>query len=255
MTVLDSIIEGVREDLAARRVSMSELLEGVSSAPPVRDALAALRSTDLAIIAEVKRSSPSKGALAAIADPAALARRYQEAGAQVISVLTEKRRFHGSLSDLVSVRTEVLLPVLRKDFMVDEYQIYEARAYGADMVLLIVAALSKGQLKDYYDLSRELGMSVLVEVHTMDELDDAMEISPLIVGVNSRNLKTLDVDPSVFAEIVPRIPTDILAVAESGIATRSDADFARRHGARALLIGEALVRSQDPAQAIRELRG
>ena len=255
MSVLDSIIEGVREDLAARRIGMAQLLEEVESADPVRDAYAALRSTDLAIIAEVKRSSPSKGELAAIADPAALALQYEQAGAQVVSVLTEQRRFHGSLADLVAVRSSISIPVLRKDFMVDEYQLYEARAHHADMVLLIVAALSAGQLKDYYDLARELGMSALIEVHTLDELEDAMAIEPQIVGVNSRNLKTLEVTQNAFAEILPRIPDEVIAVAESGIAVRADVEFAQSHGAKALLVGEALVRSNNPAQALRELRG
>ena len=255
MSVLDSIIEGVREDLAARRRGLSEIFKMVQSAPTPRDAYLALQSAKLGIIAEVKRSSPSKGALAEIADPAALAAQYEAAGANVISVLTEQRRFNGSLADLVAVRSAVSLPVLRKDFIVDEYQIYEARGHGADVILLIVAALSSGQLKDYYDLSHELGMSVLVEVHTLDELEDAMAISPKMVGVNSRNLKTLDVQAEVFAEILPRIPAQIIAVAESGITSRADAEFAQQHGARALLVGEALVRAENPAQAIHELRG
>ena len=255
MSVLDSIIEGVREDLNLRRKPMAALLEDLESAPSVRDALAALRSHELAVIAEVKRSSPSKGALASIDDPAALAEKYEGAGAQVISVLTEKRRFNGSLDDLVSVRSRVSLPVLRKDFMVDEYQFYEARAHGADLVLLIVAALSKNQLKDFYDLSKELGMSALVEVHTMDELEDAMAIDPEIIGVNSRNLKTLEVNAEAFASIIPEIPQGKIKVAESGISSRADVDFAHRCGANALLIGEALVTSGNPVSALRELRG
>ena len=255
MSVLDSIIEGVREDLAARRISMAELLAKMESADAVRDALVSLSSIQLGIIAEVKRSSPSKGQLAAISDPASLALIYEQAGAQVVSVLTEERRFHGSLADLVAVRSRISLPILRKDFMIDEYQIYEARAHGADMVLLIVAALSASQLKDYYDLVHELGMSALVEVHTLDELEDAMSIKPAIVGVNSRNLKTLEVSREAFSEILPWIPQDVIGVAESGISTRSDAIFAQSHGARALLVGEALVRSSDPAHALRELRG
>ena len=145
------------------------------------------------VIAEVKRSSPSKGNLAPITDPAALAEKYQEAGAAAVSVLTEQRRFGGSLADLDAVRSRIEIPVLRKDFMVDEYQFLEARAHGADIVLLIVAALSKSQLKDFYDLATELGMASLIEVHTQSELESAMDISPRIVGVNSRNLKTLEV--------------------------------------------------------------
>ena len=255
MSVLASIIEGVREDLVARRISMSAMLEKVESAPPVKDAHGALSSVELAIIAEVKRSSPSKGALASIIDPASLAADYEQAGAQVVSVLTEGRRFGGSLADLEKVRATISIPILRKDFMVDDYQFYEARAYGADLVLLIVAGLSKNQLKDYSDLTTELGMSALVEVHTLDELEDAMAINPRIVGVNSRNLKTLEVDRSAFQLILPRIPHDVIAVAESGISSRSDVEFATHHGARALLVGEALVTSDNPAEAIAQLRG
>jgi indole-3-glycerol phosphate synthase len=207
------------------------------------------------VIAEVKRSSPSKGALSAIVDPAALAERYQEAGASVISVLTEERRFKGTLADLTAVRAKVSIPVLRKDFMVDEYQFFEARAHGADMVLLIVAALAKSQLRDFYDLTTEMGMAALLEVHTADELERAMEISPRIIGVNSRNLKTLDVDTAAFANLIPQIPIEIIRVAESGIAQRSDVEFAQNQGADAILVGEALVTSADPNLAMRTLLG
>jgi indole-3-glycerol phosphate synthase len=255
MSVLDSIIEGVREDLAARRVPMSELLEAIEVAPPVRDCLSALLTEEISVIAEVKRSSPSKGALAPITDPAGLAASYAEAGAAVISVLTEQRRFGGTLADLDAVRRAADLPILRKDFMVDEYQFYEARAHGADVILLIVAALSKNQLDDYFHLSKELGMRALIEVHTPGELESALEISPEIVGVNSRNLKTLDVDAQAFAELLPQIPNSIARVAESGISTRSDVEFAHDHGATAILVGEALVRSGNPNVAMAQLLG
>ena len=173
MTVLDSIIEGVREDLAKRRKSLSQIHDEMSQAAPVRDAHLALSSgalsgDEMKVIAEVKRSSPSKGELSSIADPAALAEKYQGAGASVISVLTEERRFKGSLADLDAVRKRVEIPILRKDFMVDEYQFFEARAHGADVILLIVAALSKSQLKDFFDVATELQMAALIEVHTAD---------------------------------------------------------------------------------------
>ena len=255
MTVLNEIIAGVREDLAERRIPLAQLHDAVASAHPVRDALAALSGEGISIIAEVKRSSPSKGALAEISDPAALAKIYQDAGASVVSVLTEKRRFGGSLDDLVAVRNAITIPVLRKDFMVDEYQFYEARAHGADMVLLIVAALSVSQLRDFAALTRELGMQSLVEVHTEDELVRALEISPQIVGVNSRNLKTLEVDQEVFASLIPQIPNHIICVAESGITTRSDVEFAQKSGANVILVGEALVRGSDPAATMRALLG
>lgn len=255
MSVLDSIIEGVREDLALRRKSMAELLAQMSEAPATLDAYQSLLGNGIKVIAEVKRSSPSKGALSAIVDPAALAEQYQEAGAAVISVLTEGRRFGGSLKDLSAVRERVTIPILRKDFMVDEYQFYEARAYGADLVLLIVAALSKSQLKDYFDLAGELGMSALVEIHTADELERAMEISPQLIGVNSRNLKTLDVNQESFAQLLPQIPEQITRVAESGISSRREVEFAQSYGANAILVGEALVTSGDPKLAIRALLG
>jgi indole-3-glycerol phosphate synthase len=255
MSVLNSIIEGVREDLAARRLPMGQLQEALETAPAVRDCLPHLMSTEMSVIAEVKRSSPSKGALAAISDPAGLAAKYEEAGAHVVSVLTEQRRFGGTLTDLDAVRKAIDLPILRKDFMVDEYQFYEARAHGADVVLLIVAALSKNQLEDYFHLSTELGMRSLIEVHTNDELERALEISPEIIGVNSRNLKTLEVDAQVFAELIPQIPATIVRVAESGISTREEVVFAQECGATAILVGEALVRSESPSVAMNQLLG
>ncbi len=255
MSVLHSIIEGVREDLAARRLPLAQIREAMDLAPAPRDGYAALSKDEMNVIAEVKRSSPSKGNLATISDPAALAEQYQEAGAGAVSVLTERRRFGGSLEDLDAVRERVSIPVLRKDFMVDEYQFFEARAHGADIILLIVAALSKSQLKDFYDLSTELGMSALVEVHTSQELESAMDIEPRMVGINSRNLKTLDVDPGVFTELIPQIPSEIIRVAESGISTQSDVDFAQKAGASVILVGEALVKSGDPISAMQELLG
>ena len=255
MSVLDSIIEGVREDLAKRRKSLGQLHEEMSQAPAPLDAHPVLKGDVMKVIAEVKRSSPSKGSLSAITDPAALAEQYQIAGASVISVLTEERRFKGSLADLTAVRSRVSIPILRKDFMVDEYQFFEARAHGADMVLLIVAALAKSQLRDFYDLATDLGMAVLIEVHTADELERAMEISPRIVGVNSRNLKTLEVNPAAFAELIPRIPNEFIRVAESGISRRADVEFAQSHGADAILVGEALVTSADANLAMRSLLG
>jgi indole-3-glycerol phosphate synthase len=250
MSVLDSIIEGVREDLESRRRPMSQLLESLASAPAVIDAHPRLLANPINVIAEVKRSSPSKGALAHISDPVSLAQQYQEGGAAVVSVLTERRRFNGTLEDLIAVRQGVSIPILRKDFMVDEYQFYEARAVGADCVLLIVAALSKNQLKDYYDLSKELGMAALVEVHTHQELEDALAIDPRIVGINARNLKTLDIDLEAFDQLIPEIPHDVIAVAESGISTNTEVRRAHAAGARAILVGETLVKSGNPAETI-----
>lgn len=255
MSVLDEIILGVRQDLAARRGPMNHILEAVAKAGPAKDSLSALRGEQMHVIAEVKRSSPSKGNLAKISDPAQLALSYELAGASAVSVLTESRQFGGSLDDLDLVRSAVSIPVLRKDFMVDEYQFYEARAHGADIVLLIVAALSSSQLRDFADLTRTLGMQALVEVHTEDELIRALEIEPSIVGVNSRNLKTLEVNSHVFSELIPRIPESIIRVAESGISTAQDVGFAKNCGANAVLVGEALVKGSDVTLTMRTLLG
>jgi indole-3-glycerol phosphate synthase len=255
MSVLESIIEGVKEDLESRRLSKSQILEAIEVAPAVRSDIYAFRTSELSLIAEVKRSSPSKGSLAPITDPALLASRYEKGGATAISVLTERRRFGGSLEDLVAVRKAVDLPILRKDFMVDDYQFLEARAHGADLVLLIVAALSKNQLSDYLALTQELGMHAIVEVHTNSELEIALDNPCDFIGVNSRNLKTLEVDPAGFKELLPLIPTDVIRIAESGISTRADVEFAIECGANTILVGEALVRAGDPEFAVQHLLG
>ena len=255
MSVLDQIVAGVREDLEMRRRPQAEILEQVAQAPQPLTATDYLRGGQISVIAEVKRSSPSKGALAQISDPAALAKIYEDNGASIVSVLTEARRFSGSLEDLDAVRQGVSIPVLRKDFMVDEYQFFEARAHGADLVLLIVAALSKVQLSEFLALTHELGMQALVEVHTEFELEQALEISAQIIGVNSRNLKTLDVVRETFAKLLPKIPDHIVKVAESGISSRMDVEYAQLHGADAVLIGEALVRGSDPGARLRALIG
>lgn len=252
-TVLDSIIDGVREDLAERRRRTPA--PDPAGAPPALDALAALRTGGLSIIAEVKRASPSKGALAQIPDPAELARQYAEGGAAAISVLTERRRFGGSLDDLDAVRASVDVPILRKDFMVDGYQISEARAHGADLILLMASALDETQLRDFYQQTRELGMTALVEVHDEVETERAVALGARLIGVNARNLKTLDVDPSTFARLAPAIPDTVLKVAESGITGAEDVARYHAAGAGVVLVGEALVRSGDPRDAVRNLLG
>jgi len=253
-TVLDSIIDGVCEDLATRKaaVSLSELHDRVAQAPPALDVYTRLRDREFSIITEVKRSSPSKGFLAEIQDPAALAHDYQEGGAQIISVLTEERRFGGSLTDLDAVRRSVSVPVLRKDFMVDEYQIVEARAHHADVVLLIVAALDDSLMSALYAQAHELGMSVLVEVHDESELHRAIELGSELIGVNARNLKTLDVDLQTCVDLIPQIPSGRIAVAESGISSSDDVVRLAESGADAALIGEALVTGGAPRETVRE---
>ena len=259
MSVLDDIVAGVAEDLEARRraVPLEQMQERARAAAPALDAYAALGGgdtprTQLRVIAEVKRSSPSKGALADIADPAALAASYADGGAAVISVLTEERRFGGSLADFDAVRKAVNIPLLRKDFTVDEYQIWEARAHGADLVLLIVAALDDARLQDFLDLTHELGMNALVETHTAEEIERAAAVGARIIGVNVRNLKTLDVDRSVFASLAGSIPAAAVIVAESGVRDAADVEQYASEGANAVLVGEALVRHNDPAATIAE---
>ena len=253
LNVLDQIIEGVREDLAERKkiVEVNRVLEKMSEANPVIDVLPSLQSYKLSVIAEVKRSSPSKGALAEILDPADLALSYQAGGATAVSVLTESRKFGGSLADLAAVRSAVNIPILRKDFMVDEYQIFEARAYGADIILLIVAALSDQQLSEYFALAKSLGMQVLVETHTLDEVERALLLDPEIIGVNARDLTTLKIDLDAFDRLAKAIPQGIVKVAESGITSLQDVISYRNSGAEAILVGEALVKDGDPAQMIQ----
>lgn len=252
-SVLASIIEGVLEDLQKRLVPSVQLREQLDSAPKLRGAYAALNKDGMRLIAEVKRSSPSKGELSAILDPVALASSYQTGGADLISVLTEERRFKGKIADLIAVRTAVDIPVLRKDFIVTEFQVLESRILGSDLMLLIVAALAKSQLIDFYQLATELGMDVLVEVHDLAEAEVALDIGAKIIGVNSRNLKTLEVNDKNFELILPQLPTTVLKVAESGISTRSQVANVGALGANAVLVGETLVKAGNPVHTINEL--
>jgi len=257
MSVLDDIVVGVREDLAARqqRTTLGDLRAALADVDPPRDPMAHLRAPGSSVIAEVKRRSPSKGDLASIADPAGLARQYAAGGAAAISVLTEERRFGGSLDDLRAVRAAVDVPLLRKDFLVEPYQVLEARAAGADLVLLIVAALDDDTLRRLHDQARELGMAVLVEVHDEAEAARAVALGAELVGVNARNLKTLEIDQDVFGRLAPLIPDDRVKVAESGIFGPVDVKRHVAEGARAVLVGEALVKDGDPETAVRAMTG
>ena len=257
MSVLDDIIAGVLDDLKERedRVPLSRVKEMEQAVPEAKDALGVLRNRDGAvkIISEVKRSSPSKGALADIPDPAALASMYEAGGASVVSVLTEQRRFHGSLADLDAVRAAVDIPILRKDFIVTPYQIHEARAHGADLVLLIVAALEQNALVSLLERTRSLGMEDLVETHSRLEALRALDAGASIIGVNARNLKTLEVDRSTVEQVIDVIPQDVVAVAESGVANAHDVFEYAKWGADAVLVGEALVTSGDPRASIQDM--
>ena len=251
--VLTSIIEGVIEDVEKRKVPISQLKEQLANAPKLRNAYAALNKDGMRLIAEIKRSSPSKGDLSAIENPVSLANDYQSGGADLISVLTEERRFKGNIADLIAVRSAVDVPVLRKDFIVTEFQVYESRVLGADLMLLIVAGLSKSQLVDFYQLATELGMDVLVEVHDLAEAEIAVDIGSKIIGVNCRNLKTLEVNDKNFELILPQLPASVLKVAESGISTREQVLSVQELGAKAVLIGETLVKTGNPVHTIKEL--
>ena len=257
-TVLDEIIDGVREDLEPRRAAVpaAQIRELAAQAAPARDARSALAGdgTTMGLIAEVKRASPSKGQLADIPAPAELAGIYARHGAGTISVLTEQRRFRGSLADLDAVRAEVSIPVLRKDFVVDPYQVYEARAHGADLILLIVAALDYAQLRDLDALVTELGMQALVETHTEEELERALALDAGIIGVNARNLKTLDVDLQRAAGLLRRIPPGPLTIGESAVASVADVEAYAAAVADAVLVGEALVTAGDPAESVAAFR-
>jgi indole-3-glycerol phosphate synthase len=255
VSVLDEIIDGVRADLAERqaRVSLDELKELAAKAPDAKDGVAALRGEGVRVICEVKRSSPSKGALAAIADPAALAVDYAAGGAAAISVLTEQRRFGGSLADLDAVRAAVDTPLLRKDFIVTAYQLWEARAHGADLALLIVAALDQPALVSLIERAESIGLTPLVEVHDEEEIARAVDAGAKIIGVNARNLKTLQVDRDTFANVAHAIPAHIVKVAESGVRGPHDLIAYANEGADAVLVGESLVTGKDPKAAVADL--
>jgi indole-3-glycerol phosphate synthase len=254
-TVLDEIVSGVRADLAGREaaVPLAEIRRRAEAAPAALDAEGALRRPGLSLIAEVKRASPSKGQLAEIADPAALAADYQAGGAATISVLTEGRRFGGSLDDLKAVRAAVSIPVLRKDFIVTSYQLWEARAAGADLALLIVAALTDHELAGLVDRARSIGLTPLVEVHTADEIERATEAGADLIGINARDLKTLEVDRTVFERLAPLIPDGIVRVAESGVRDPHDVLEYARNGADVVLVGESLVTGKDPRTAVSDM--
>ncbi|RYG77727.1 indole-3-glycerol phosphate synthase TrpC [Yimella sp. RIT 621] len=255
-TVLDDIISGVREDLKTRMRAIGpvQIIEQAAAAPAALDAAVMLAAPGpVKIISEVKRKSPSKGELATIPDPAELAGSYEDGGAAAISVLTEQRRFGGSLDDLDAVRERVRIPVLRKDFMVSEYQMFEARAHGADIILLIVAALDDRQLHDLFQQSADIGMTALVEVHDEPETERAVELGARVIGVNARNLKTLEVHREMFGKLAHLIPDDCVKVAESGIRGPEDIAYYVSQGADAALVGEALVTGGEPSQAVRTM--
>jgi indole-3-glycerol phosphate synthase len=262
MTVLDDIIKGVREDLEERK-TLTSLANIINQSRAVTtggaiDVMNHFKKGEFGVIAEIKRSSPSKGVLAEIASPAELAKSYQAGGACAISVLTEARRFNGSLADLAAVRSAVTIPILRKEFIVDSYQIYEARAFGADIILLIVAALSDEEILEFSTLTHELGMRTLIEVHDGEEIGRVLNLSKQgaldidLLGINARNLKTLEINPESFAALAPLVPATIPLIAESGISNSAEVGALSARGASGILVGEALVKDGNPAATIQE---
>lgn len=250
--MLEQLLAGSLEDAAARRAlkSYAALEAEALERPAALDALEALAPADrIKVIAEVKRASPSRGDLADIPEPQTLAAQYESGGASVVSVLTEERKFKGSLADLEAVRKAVSIPILRKDFIGDEYQVLEARAAGADLVLLIVAALPQATLERLYSLIRELGMTPLVEAHSADEVARSVDLGAELIGVNARDLTTFELDRDLFGRVADQIPAGVIRVAESAVLDVSDVERYREAGADAVLVGEALVKG-DPTQTL-----
>ena len=258
-TILDTILARKQEEVAERRarVPLDELKARIADAPPLRgfaDAIEAkIAAGQAAVIAEVKKASPSKGVIRADFDPAAIARSYQAGGAACLSVLTDIDFFQGADDYLVAARNACSLPVLRKDFIVDAYQLHEARTLGADCVLLIAAALDDAQLSEFAFIAGELGMDVLVEVHDLDELERSLPVPARLLGVNNRNLKTFDVSLQATLDLKPMVPADRVLVTESGILARADVALMRDNGIHAFLVGEAFMRQPEPGVALREL--
>ena len=255
MSVLDEILAGVAADLEERmaQTSLDDLKVQADRQNPALDPMPAFRADGVSVIAEVKRASPSMGTLATIKDPAALAADYAAGGAAAISVLTEERRFGGTLADLRAVRAQVDVPVLRKDFITTSYQLWEARAAGADMVLLIVAALEQNALESLVERARSIGLTPLVEVHDEAEVERAAEAGADLVGVNARDLHTLEVDRGTFERLSSRIPDGVVKVAESGVRGPHDVIEYAKAGAHVVLVGETLVRDNDPRASVADL--
>jgi indole-3-glycerol phosphate synthase len=256
--ILRRILDTKRAEVraASERVPIAEMERWARAAPPVRDFVGALRAKiDAglpAVIAECKRASPSKGLIRQDYDPASIARSYERGGAACLSVLTDREYFQGSFEHLRAARAACALPVLRKDFTIDPYQVAEARAMGADGVLLIAAALDSGAMRELEGAALELGMAVLVEVHDARELDLALLLRTPLIGINNRDLRTFETRLETTVNLLPRIPKERIVVAESGIGSAEDVSYLRKAGVRAFLVGESFMRSQDPGQALKE---
>ena len=255
MSVLAEILAGVAADLEQRmaKTSLDDLKVQADRQHPALDPMPAFRADGVSVIAEVKRASPSMGTLAAIKDPAGLAADYAAGGAAAISVVTEERRFGGTLDDLRAVRAQVDVPVLRKDFITTSYELWEARAAGADMALLIVAALEQNALESLIERARSIGLTPLVEVHDEAEVERATDAGADLIGVNARNLRTLEVDRTTFERLSPLIPDGAVKVAESGVRGPHDVFEYAKCGAHVVLVGETLVTDNDPRASVADL--
>ena len=253
--ILDEILTNTRSEVRERqsKVPIEAIRRHAEQSGPPRDFAAALQGSTVALIAEIKRASPSRGSLREIKEPVSIAQEYAMSGAAAISVLTDSRYFRGSLDDLLSVRGAVSLPVLRKDFTLTEYQVFESKAETADAILLIVRALDDPQMRDYLSLAEGLGLSAVVEVHDEGEVERALKAGARIVGINNRNLADFTVDLATTERLARYVPADRILVAESGVHTRGDVDRVAQVGVNAILVGEALMRSTDMKQAVREL--
>ena len=253
--ILDEIVTNKRTEIQHRqqRISLAEFRTRAESVPGTLSFADALVGEKVALIAEINRASPSRGELNGQADSPRLAQTYAANGAAAISVLTDKKYFGGSLNDLKSVRVAVQVPILRKDFIVDEYQVYESRALQADAILLIVRVLADAQLRDYLTLAESLGMGALVEIHDEADLERALAAHARVIGINNRNLADFTVDLATTERLAREIPVEKIVVAESGVFTRADVERAVRAGARAVLVGEALMRAPDVGEKVQEL--
>lgn len=257
MNILDEIVAHKKRDLQERKATLP-LAELEKRMPPLserRSFSRSLKKDGLAIIGEIKKASPSRGVIVPDFDPVDLALEYEEAGVVAISVLTEERYFQGSLGDLLMVRRATSKPLLRKDFLFDEYQLYEARAYGADAILLIVAILEERKLISLLEKAQVLGLDALVEVHSRSEVERALSCGATIIGINNRDLKTFQVDLRTTAELSQFVPQDKILVSESGINNAEDVRFMREYGVKAILVGESLLRSGDIKGKVKELLG
>jgi indole-3-glycerol phosphate synthase len=251
LSILERILAAKRAEVAAARKRLPEI--AIENAPPVRDFVAVLRAKRPAVIAEIKRASPSKGLLRKDFDPAAIASSYAAGGAACLSVLTDREFFQGAPEHLAAARAACALPALRKDFVIDPYQVFESRALGADCVLLIAACLEDAQMRILENLAHGLGMAVLVEVHDAAELERALRLDTPLIGVNNRNLRSFETRLETTLELAPRVPPDRIVVTESGILSRDDVARMRSRGVHAFLVGEAFMRAADPGAALAEL--